>query len=76
MVGDGGVRYFYTHLEGVYEELREGQRVDVGDPLGYVGNSGNAAGTPTHLHFGVYLGSDEDPCAWNAVDPLPLLIDR
>lgn len=76
VVGDGGVRYFYTHLEGVYEELREGQRVEVGDPLGYVGNSGNAAGTPPHLHFGVYLGSDDDPCAWNAVDPLPLLVDR
>lgn len=76
VVGDGGVRYFYTHLEGVYEELREGQRVEVGDPLGYVGNSGNAAGTPPHLHFGVYLGNDDDPCAWNAVDPLPLLIDR
>lgn len=76
VVGDGGVRYYYTHLEAVHEELREGQRVETGDPLGYVGNDGNAAGTPTHLHFGVYVGEEDDLCEWNAIDPWPLLIDR
>jgi SH3-like domain-containing protein len=29
-------------------------RVDVGDTLGFVGNTGNARTTPPHLHFGVY----------------------
>lgn len=76
VVGDGGVRYFYTHFEAVHEELFEGQRVEVGDPIGYVGNSGNAAGTPPHLHLGVYHGAEDDPCAWEAVDPLPLMVDR
>ena len=76
VVGDGGVRYYYTHLEAVHEELREGQLVATGQPLGYVGNDGNAAGTPTHLHFGVYVGEEDDLCAWNAIDPLPLLIDH
>ncbi len=76
VIGDGGVRYYYTHLEAVHEELREGQRVDAGDPLGYVGNDGNAAGTPTHLHFGVYVGEEDDLCEWNAIDPWPLLVDR
>jgi peptidoglycan LD-endopeptidase LytH len=76
VVGDGGVRYFYTHFEAVHEDLVEGQRVEVGDPIGYVGNSGNAAGTPTHLHLGVYHGTEDDPCAWEAIDPLPLLVDR
>ncbi|HZW27184.1 MAG TPA: M23 family metallopeptidase [Trueperaceae bacterium] len=76
VIGDGGVRYYYTHLEAVHEELREGQFVDVGHPLGYVGNSGNAATTPTHLHFGVYVGEEDDLCGWNAIDPLPLLIDH
>ncbi|HLV11739.1 MAG TPA: M23 family metallopeptidase [Trueperaceae bacterium] len=75
VIGDGGVRYYYTHLEAVNEELREGQYVDVGHELGYVGNDGNAAGTPTHLHFGVYVGEEDDLCEWNAIDPLPLLID-
>lgn len=76
VVGDGGARYFYTHLDAVDEALLEGQRVETDTVLGYVGNSGNAAGTPTHLHFGVYLGEAENLCAWNAIDPLPLLIDR
>ena len=76
VIGDGGVRYYYTHLEAVHEELREGQLVEAGQPLGYVGNDGNAAGTPTHLHFGVYVGEEDDLCAWNAIDPLPLLIDH
>jgi hypothetical protein len=29
-------------------------RVDIGDTLGFVGNTGNARTTPPHLHFGVY----------------------
>lgn len=76
VVGGGGRRYFYTHLDGVAEELREGQRVEVGTLLGFVGTSGNAAGTPPHLHLGVYAGTADDPCAWDALDPLPLLVDR
>jgi peptidoglycan LD-endopeptidase LytH len=76
IVGNGGRRYFYTHLEGVPEGLRDGQRVDVDTVIGFVGSSGNAVGTPPHLHLGVYEGTDEDPCAWVAIDPLPLLVDR
>jgi peptidoglycan LD-endopeptidase LytH len=76
VVGNGGRRYFYTHLDAVPDELREGQRVGVDTVLGFVGSSGNAAGTPPHLHLGVYGGTDDDPCAWVAIDPLPLLVDR
>ncbi|UCH24939.1 MAG: M23 family metallopeptidase [Trueperaceae bacterium] len=74
VVGGGGRRYYYAHLHG-FADVREGQRVEQGDLLGYVGTTGNAAGTPPHLHFGVYVG-DANPCAWHAVDPLPLLVDR
>ena len=76
ILGDGGIRYFYTHFESVPEELAEGQYVEVGDLIGYVGNSGNAATTPTHLHFGVYTGAVDNPCAWDAIDPTPYLVDR
>jgi murein DD-endopeptidase MepM/ murein hydrolase activator NlpD len=40
--------------------------VQPGDLLGHVGDSGNAKGTPPHLHWGIY-GKD------GARDPLPLL---
>jgi len=76
IVGDGGLRFFYTHFEAVPDDLLEGQRVEVGDLIGYVGNSGNAATTPTHLHFGVYSGEPDDPCAWDAIDPMPFMVDR
>ena len=76
VVGGGGWRYFYTHFDSVPDDLREGEWVEVGTVLGFVGTSGNATGTPPHLHFGVYAGSEEDPCAWQPFDPLPLLVDR
>jgi peptidoglycan LD-endopeptidase LytH len=76
IVGGGGRRYYYTHFDGVPDGLVEGQWVDVDTVIGFVGDSGNAAGTPPHLHLGVYDGSDENPCAWVAIDPLPLLVDR
>jgi peptidoglycan LD-endopeptidase LytH len=76
IVGGGGRRYYYTHFDGVPDGLVEGQWVDVDTVIGFVGDSGNAAGTPPHLHLGVYDGGDENPCAWVAIDPLPLLVDR
>jgi murein DD-endopeptidase MepM/ murein hydrolase activator NlpD len=44
---------YYAHLEE--QAVRRGQRVQPGDTLGFVGNSGNARTTPPHLHFGVYI---------------------
>ena len=76
IVGGGGRRYFYTHFDAVPGDLREGQPVDVDTVIGFVGTSGNAAGTPPHLHLGVYVGTEDNPCAWVAIDPLPLLRDR
>jgi peptidoglycan LD-endopeptidase LytH len=75
IVGGAGRRYFYTHLDAVPADLREGQFVTSDVVIGFVGDSGNAAGTPPHLHLGVYAG-DEWACAWEAIDPLPLLVDR
>lgn len=75
VVGGGGRRYFYTHLSAFAEDLREGQHVTTDTVLGYVGNSGDAATTPPHLHFGVYEGP-ADTCVWHAVNPYPLLVDR
>jgi murein DD-endopeptidase MepM/ murein hydrolase activator NlpD len=63
-----GTSYYYAHLDRV--AVREQQQVKVGDVLGYVGNTGNAGGTPSHLHFGVYRWGREP------IDPLPLLVGQ
>ncbi len=75
VVGPGGRRYYYAHLERYAAGLKEGQKVTTRTLLGYVGNTGNARTTPPHLHFGVYSGSRRT-CDYKVIDPLPLLADR
>lgn len=64
ILGPGGERHYYAHLDrfaGIYP----GMRLEAGAVIGYVGNSGNAKGTPPHLHYGVYTAS-------GPVNPYPL----
>jgi peptidoglycan LD-endopeptidase LytH len=49
----GNTQYFYAHLSGFGPDIEVGSRVHVGQVLGYVGNTGNAAETSPHLHFEV-----------------------
>jgi hypothetical protein len=52
--GDDGRYYYYAHLqEGSVDHLEVGERVNAGQVIGAVGNTGNAATTPSHLHFQV-----------------------
>lgn len=57
VMGSDGLYYYYTHMEKVAAGLKIGQMVHSGQLLGYVGNTGNARGTPTHLHIGIYRGN-------------------
>jgi len=70
VIGAGGRIYYYAHLEAYAPHLAEGYYVTTQTLLGYVGTTGNAAGTPPHLHFGVYESTR------GAMNPLPLLNDR
>jgi len=66
VLGPAAQRHYYAHLDAWADGLHEGDVVQAGDPLGVVGDTGNARGTPPHLHYGIY-GSG------GAYDPLPLL---
>jgi peptidoglycan LD-endopeptidase LytH len=54
LTGDDGNQYFGTHLDSV---TGVSGRVEQGTVVGYVGDSGNARGGPTHLHFEIKPGS-------------------
>lgn len=75
VVGAGGRRYYYAHLDRFATGLEAGQQVTTRTRLGYVGNTGNARATVPHLHFGVFSGSRRT-CDRRVIDPLPLLVDR
>jgi len=52
-------RLYYAHLDS--QLVGEGTRVEVGDTVGLVGNTGNARTTAPHLHFGIYSRGPTDP---------------
>ena len=62
--GDDGNSYWYMHNQENF--ISEGQHVEVGESIGTVGDTGNAAGTP-HLHFEFHPGGGE------AINPYPLV---
>ena len=49
----GRLVYYYAHLSGYADSLREGQKVRRGDVIAYVGATGNAPASAPHLHFAV-----------------------
>ena len=69
VLGAGGRVYYYAHLDSYAPGLSVGDYVTPRTILGSVGTTGNARGTPPHLHFSVYAST-------GAINPLPLLTDR
>lgn len=49
--GDDYVRYYFSHLGRLM--VKKGQRVESGQKIATVGDSGNAKVTLCHLHFGI-----------------------
>ena len=68
-----GNQFAYSHLSAFSTLTSNGAHVRAGQVVGFMGNTGNTGGEPTHLHFEVhpvsllFLGED------GAVDPAPYL---
>jgi len=68
-----GNEFYYAHLSAYSPFARNRAHVRAGTVIGFVGNTGDAEGTPYHLHFEIHpvallsLGYD------GAVDPTPYL---
>ncbi len=69
----GGNEFYYAHLSAYSPYALNNAQVRAGTVLGFVGNSGDAEGTPFHLHFEIHpvalLGLGYD----GAVNPTPYL---
>ena len=62
-----GTYYYMAHLDSFSKKFSSGASVKQGDVLGYTGDTGNAAGGATHVHFEIH------PRGGAAIDPKPIL---
>jgi len=71
--GQGNL-FYYAHLSAFSPLAVNGSKVSAGDVVGFVGNTGDAEGTPFHLHFEIHpvglLGLGYD----GAVNPTSYLL--
>ena len=69
--------YYYAHLDGYAPGLAEGQLVRRGDPIGFVGSTGNASPDGPHLHFAISrMGPTDRFWQGTPINPYPLLAGR
>jgi len=66
-----GYEVLLAHLEQGSLEVAEGETVEIGHPLGLVGNSGNT--TEPHLHVHAQRPADDGP--WMSGDPIAVTFD-
>jgi murein DD-endopeptidase MepM/ murein hydrolase activator NlpD len=66
--------FYYAHLQGYAQGLKEGKVVKQGEIIGYVGDTGNAGRGNYHLHFSIAVVSDPKRY-WEGenINPYPLL---
>jgi murein DD-endopeptidase MepM/ murein hydrolase activator NlpD len=70
----GQFAYYYAHLDGYAEGLTEGQTVQRGSVIGYVGFTGNARADAPHLHFAIFrLGPEKHWWKGEPINPFGYL---
>lgn len=66
--------YYYAHLERYADGLHEGDTVEKGQVIGYVGTSGNAPPNTPHLHFAIFkLTPEKHWWEGTPIDPYDVL---
>lgn len=71
---DGSTSYYYAHLDGYAPGIVEGLVLRRGQPVAFVGSSGDADPSAPHLHFEVHrMAPGERWWQGTAVNPYPLL---
>ena len=69
--------FYYAHLQAYAPELKEGQAVKQGDPIGTVGSTGNANPEGPHLHFAINrMAEGEKWYDGTPINPYPLLAGK
>lgn len=74
---NGDLVFYYAHLSRYADGLTEGNVVNQGQTIAYVGDTGNAGPGNYHLHFSIAAVSDPKRY-WEGtnINPYPLLHDR
>jgi len=68
-----GIVYYYCHLDSVSNEIKKGDKINIGTFIGTVGKTGNAKNTHPHLHFSMY--EKRRGYYSGTIDPWPFLKD-
>jgi murein DD-endopeptidase MepM/ murein hydrolase activator NlpD len=71
---DQGNQFYYAHLSAFSSLAINGHRVRAGQVLGFVGTTGDAQGTPPHLHFEIHPAAMLDMGYDGVVNPHPYLV--
>jgi peptidoglycan LD-endopeptidase LytH len=67
--------YYYAHLDRYADGLHEGAYLARGDPIGFVGTTGNAPPNTPHLHFAIMeLGPEKHWWEGKPINPYPFLM--
>jgi murein DD-endopeptidase MepM/ murein hydrolase activator NlpD len=67
--------YYYAHLDRYAPGLEDGQQVQRGEVIGFVGSTGNASEDAPHLHFAIFQ-LDEDRKWWEGTPINPYHVLR
>lgn len=68
LAGDDGNLYYHAHLDRIADGVQVGQRVEAGELVAHNGDSGNARGGPSHVHYQMHPGGGApvNPYPWLA----------